>query len=177
VKEFGLLWMVEENNLVIVIDSFTIKSIAMKRLILAMTLLLGSTVIFAGTPPVVNQKILKAFEETFRDPKDVSWHEYENFCEVDFNQDEIKTQIRYDNDGNIIATTRYYFQNQLPPHILSKLKKKFPDRSIFGVTEIYTESDLTYYVTMEDGKNWYTVKSNPLGVLEQTEKFKKAPTH
>jgi len=29
---------------------------------------------------------------------------------------------------------------------------------------------------MEDEKNWYTVKSNALGGLEQTEKFRKAPT-
>jgi len=139
-------------------------------------MLLGTTTIFAGTSPEVNQKVLKAFEATFKNPKDVSWHEYENFYEVDFNQDEIKTEVRYDSDGNIIGTTRYYFEKQLPPHIISKLKKKYPERSVYGVTEIYNETDLTYYITMQDDKNWFTVKANPIGSLEQIEKYKKAPT-
>ena len=148
----------------------------MKKLIFALTMLLGSATIFAVTPPEVNEKVLKAFQETFKNPKDVNWHEYENYYEVDFKQDEIKTQVRYDSEGNITGTTRYYFENQLPPHILSNIKKKYPQRSVYGVTEIYAENDLQYYITMEDEKNWYTVKSNPVGNLEQTEKFKKAPT-
>ena len=148
----------------------------MKKLMFAIAMLLGSAVVFAGIIPDVNQKVLKAFEETFKNPKDVIWHEYENFYEVDFNQDAIKTVVRYDTDGNMIGTTRYYFENQLPPYITSKLKKKYPDRSVYGVTEIYTETDLTYYITMEDDKSWFTVKANPLGYLEQTEKYRKAPT-
>jgi len=148
----------------------------MKKLIFALAMLLGSATIFAITPPEVNEKVLKAFQETFKNPKDVNWHEYENYYEVDFKQDEIKTQVRYDSEGNITGTTRYYFENQLPPHILSNIKKKYPQRSVYGVTEIYAEKDLQYYITMEDEKNWYTVKSNPVGNLEQTEKFKKAPT-
>ncbi len=168
--------MNEENNLVMDIDLFTFKSIAMKKLIFAMTMLLGSATIFATTRPDVNQKVLKAFEETFKNPREVNWHEYENFYEVDFKQGDVKTEVRYDSDGNIIGTTRYYFENQLPPHIISKLKKKYPERSVYGVTEIYTETDLVYYITMEDEKSWYTVKSNPLANLEQIEKFKKAPT-
>ena len=148
----------------------------MKKLMFAIAMLLGSTVVFAGRPTDVNQKVLKAFEETFKNPKDVIWHEFENFYEVNFNQDAIKTVVRYDTDGNMIGTTRYYFENQLPPYITSKLKKRYPDRSVYGVTEIYTEADLTYYITMEDDKSWYTVKANPLGYLEQTEKYRKAPT-
>ena len=148
----------------------------MKTMIIAIAMLLGSTAVFAAAPPDVNEKVLKAFEETFKNPQEVNWHEYDNFYEVDFKQDDIKTSVRYDNEGNIIGTTRYYFEKQLPPHIASKLKRKYPDRSVYGVTEIFTETELTYYITMQDEKNWYTVKSNPLASLEQTEKYKKAPT-
>ncbi len=142
-----------------------------------MTMLLGSATVFATTPPDINQKVLKAFEETFKDPENVNWHEYENFYQVDFNQNGIKTEVRYDSDGNILGSTRYYFESQLPPHILSKLKKRYPTRSIYGVTEIYANDDLTYYITMQDEKHWYTVKANALGNLDQTDKFKKAPVH
>src|SRR5438270_13910815 len=108
----------------------------MKKLIFILAILLGSTAVFAGTPPAVNEKVLKAFEETFKDPKDVIWHEYENYYEVSFHESEIRSMVRYDDDGNIIGSTRYYYENQLPSYILSKLKKKYSDRSIFGVTEI-----------------------------------------
>lgn len=148
----------------------------MKKLIFGFAMLLGSATLLATAPPEINDKVLKAFQETFKDPKEVSWHEYETYYEVDFKQDEIKTQVRYDADGNLTGTTRYYFEKQLPPHIIANLKKKYPQRTVYGVTEIYTENDLQYYITMEDEKNWYTIKSNPLGNLEQTEKFKKAET-
>jgi hypothetical protein len=148
----------------------------MKKILFAMTFLLSSAVMFAGRPADVNEKVLKAFEETFKNPTDVSWHEFENFYEVNFKENDIKTVVRYDTDGNIIGTTRYYFESGLPPYIASKLKKKYPERSVYGVTEIFSESDLTYYITMQDEKNWYTVKANSVGTLEQTEKFRKAPT-
>ena len=67
------------------------KSIAMKKIIFVLTTMLASATLFATTPPEVNQKVLKAFGETFKQPKDVVWHEYENFYEVDFKQGDIKT--------------------------------------------------------------------------------------
>ena len=149
----------------------------MKKVFFALSLLLATTVLSAGKPSEVNEKVLKVFNETFTHPKDVNWHEYEDYYEVSFSQDEIKTQVRYDSDGNVLGTIRYYSEKQLQPHILAKLKMRYPDRTIHGmITEIFSETDLQYYITMEDEKHWYTVVSNALGYLEQTEKFKKAPT-
>src|SRR5215467_4032679 len=116
----------------------------MKKIFFALTAMLASATLFAATPTEPNQKVLRAFAETFKQPKEVVWHEYENFYEVDFKEGEIKTLVRYDSEGNITGTTRYYFENELPPLIVSKLKKKYPDRTVYGVTEIYTESDLAY---------------------------------
>lgn len=147
----------------------------MKKLFFALALLFGSTVIFAGTPPEVNQKVLKIFNETFKDPKEVNWHEYDNYYEVSFKQDEIKMQVKYDNEGNVVGTMRFYYEKELPPYILSKIRVKYPNRSVYMITEIFSETDLQYYVTMEDEKHWYTVVSNPIGELQQTGKFKKAP--
>ena len=148
----------------------------MKKLIFVTTLFAGSTAIFAAVPPDVNQKVLKSFEQTFKNPTDVTWHEFPNYYEVDFKQDEVKEEVRYDSEGDITSYIRYYFENNLPPHILSRLKTKYPERSVFGVTEIFSNDDLEYYITMEDEKNWYTVKSSPVGLMEQTEKYRKAPT-
>jgi hypothetical protein len=147
----------------------------MKTLFISLMLLLGSTAVFATTPPDVNEKVLKAFHETFKDPENVAWHEYDDYYEVSFKQAEIKTLVRYDEQGNLLGTTRYYSEKELQPFIVSRLKSKYPDRSIYGVTEIFTETTLEYYVTMQDEKRWYTVKANSVGDLEQVDKFKKAP--
>jgi hypothetical protein len=148
----------------------------MKPLLFSLMLLLGSTATFAITPPDVNEKVLKAFNETFKDPQNVAWHEYDDYYEVSFKQEEIKTRVRYDEQGNILGTTRYYSEKELQPHIVARIKSKYPNRSIYGVTELYSENSLEYYITLQDDKHWYTIRSTALGDLEQTEKFKKAPT-
>ena len=148
----------------------------MKTLFISLMLLLGSTAVFAITPPDVNEKVLKAFHETFKNPENVAWHEYDYYYEVSFKQDEIKTRVRYDEQGNMIGTTRYYTEKELQPHIVSKIRSKYPKRSIYGVTEIFSEeNNIEYYITLQDEKHWYTVKANAMGDLQQTEKFRKAP--
>lgn len=147
----------------------------MKKIILAVLLLAG-TISYAGTPVEVNEKVLKAFKETFTNPEDVVWREFDNYYEVNFKLTEIRTRIRYDVDGNVLGTTRYYFEQNLPPHILTKLKKKYAGKTVFGVTEVSSEYDIEYYIVLEDDKNWTTIRSNSVGNMEVHEKFKKAPT-
>jgi len=42
----------------------------------------------------INQKVLKIFEKSFRNPREVVWHEYGTYYEVNFKQDEIHFVIR-----------------------------------------------------------------------------------
>lgn len=146
----------------------------MKTILFAVLLSLTASTLYAHKPPEVNEKVLKLFNETFKNPQEVTWKEYDNIYEVYFKQGDITNRVQYDNDGNIVQYLRNYSEEQLPFHILSNLKKKYSSRSIFGVTEFFSGTDLTYYVTMEDDKHWYTVKSDNFGSLEQTEKLNKS---
>lgn len=128
----------------------------------------------AATPPEINEKVLKAFKETFIKATDVIWHEIDNVYEANFKQAEITTKAIYDTEGNLLRTTRYYSEETLPIHILTKLKKKYPDKSVFGVTEISENDDVSYYISLQDEKNWYIVKSDSWGSLELNKKFRKA---
>lgn len=128
----------------------------------------------ANTPPEVNEKVLRAFKETFVKATDVIWHETENSYEANFKQAEISTRAIYDADGNLLRTTRYYTEENLPIHILTKLKKRYSDKSVFGVTEISENEDVSYYISLQDEKNWYIVKSDSWGSIELTKKYKKA---
>ena len=144
----------------------------MKSIFISMPCLLVLSATALGNIP--NEKVLKAFNETFVKATDVVWHEMQNVYEANFKQSEITTRAIYDVNGNLLRTTRYYSEENLPINIISKLKKKFAGRSVFGVTESTTDDEVAYYITMQDEKNWYIVKADNWGTLELTTKYRKA---
>lgn len=145
----------------------------MKKIaVVALLAFVGSSLYAA--PPDVSEKVLKIFKETFSNAKDVKWQELPDKYSVCFYQDGIQTNVQYDLDGNMLSSLRYYSPGRLPMNILSKLKKKYDSRTFFGVTESSTDHDVTYYVKMYDAKNWYTIKVDGNGNMEQYEKMKRA---
>ncbi|HEY9362460.1 MAG TPA: hypothetical protein VIQ00_04310 [Chitinophagaceae bacterium] len=144
----------------------------MKKLLVAAVLLIS--VASYATPPEISEKVLKAFKETFKQAKDVTWDEFDDFYAVKFTNQNIDTRIRYDKEGNVVQTIRYYFEQQLPPFIQCKLKNKYGDKTVFGVTEMRTESEMSYYIILQDAKYWITIKSDELGNMQVHEKMKKA---
>ena len=128
----------------------------------------------ASNPPEVTEKVLKAFSETFMKATDVVWHEVKNFYEASFKQSEVTSRAVYDQGGNLVRTIRYYSQENLPINILTKLQKRFAGKSVYGVTELSMEDQVSYHITMQDDKNWYIIKADNWGSLELEQKYKKA---
>jgi hypothetical protein len=145
----------------------------MKKIIYLAALLVSTSATVA-TPPEVSEKVLKAFRETFIAAENVVWNEQDNQCQAYFNQSEIQIRAIYDDDGNLLKTTRAYYEKDLPPNVLAKLKKKYAGKEIFGITEVSTETEITYYVTLRDAKYFYKVEVNAYGNSQQVEKFKRA---
>jgi len=149
----------------------------MKKMILlaAGALLLVSTS-FAKVDPDredVNEKVLKVFETTFPVVTDVKWKEYTDYYSASFKQNGIQTEVRYDKEGNFISSLRYYKEERLPLSILTQVKKKFSNKSVFGVTELTTGTDVAYFITLEDQKSWVVVKADQSGNLQIQDKFRK----
>ena len=145
----------------------------MKQILMIVLVALTMTAT-AATPPNINDKVLKAFKETFTNAKDVVWHEIENYYQAHFKQAEIITRASYDKEGNLISTVRYYGEETLPAHVRAKLKKRYAGKTVFGVTEITNNDEISYHIKLVDDKNWYTVKSDAWGWLELKEKYRKA---
>ena len=145
----------------------------MKKLII-FTCLFAALSATATTPPEVNEKVLKAFSETFMKATDVVWHEMRNYYEASFKQSDVISRAIYDQDGNLMRTTRYYSQESLPINILTKLQKRYAGKSIYGVTELSADDQVSYHITMQDEKNWYIIKADNYGSLELEQKYKKA---
>ena len=146
----------------------------MKKLIIA-AMLFSSLSAFAGPTPVgVSDKILKAFKETFKYARDITWHEYQDYYQVSFQQDEIMLRAQYADDGTLLKTIRYYKEDQLRPNIVAKLKRKFAGKEIFAVTETSTDDNISFVINLKDENNWYVVNSDIFGNLQVTDKFKRA---
>jgi len=146
----------------------------MKKTIFAFLAFISFSAIAAGPRPEINQQILNSFTQTFSYAEDVVWQEDNHLYQANFWQGGINIRARYDDQGNLLETIRYYFEKQLPPVVLAKVKKKYTGKSIFGITEISSDENTTYYITLQDEKNWYTVKSDIYGNLQRFDNFKKA---
>lgn len=144
----------------------------MKKIILAATIFLSSFYSFASDPGV-NEKVLAAFNKTFQDAQDVTWTETATSYEVAFKQNTIQVRVNYDMEGNILNTLRYYGEENLPLMVLSKIKTRFTDKTIFGVTEISSEEGTYFHVVLEDAKSWVEVKADVFGSLTVQKKMKK----
>lgn len=144
----------------------------MKKILFGIVLLV-STASFAANPPV-DEKISKIFRETFPHVNNAKWYEYETFYEVLFQSNEVACRVKYDLDGKVISVRRDYYEKDLPLFIKVKLKEKYTNKAIFGVTEITSEEGVTYNIILQDEKHWTTIKSDASGNMNIVQKLKKA---
>lgn len=121
-----------------------------------------------------SQKVLDAFHKTFPDVKDVAWTENRHSYEVKFKQNEIISKVTYDLDGNIVNTLRYYYEQNLPLLVLSKVKNKFNGKKIFGVTEESSDNGTFYHIILEDEKHWVNITADSYGSIRVDKKYNKA---
>lgn len=143
----------------------------MKKVLLLAGLLTG---LVAMATPEPTERVLKAFNETFKQAKEITWHDYQDYIQANFKQGEILVRAQYSDDGTLLKTIRYYGESELLPNIVSKLKKKYNGKEIFGVTETMCADEVCFVVNLRDEDNWYVVKSDVFGNLTQTDKFKRA---
>ncbi|MBO9682631.1 MAG: hypothetical protein J7502_08190 [Flavisolibacter sp.] len=143
----------------------------MKKILLAAIVFASSFTAMADDP---SQRVLDAFNKTFPNVKEVAWTENEQSFEVKFKQNEILAKVTYDKEGNILKTLRYYYEQNLPLLIFSKVKTKFADKKIFGVTEESSEGGTFYHIVLEDEKHWINITADSFGGIKVDKKFNKA---
>ncbi len=146
----------------------------MKRIIYLAFLLTGFVATATASPSEVNEKILKAFSETFTAAQNVTWQEYEDYSQANFSIDKVQVRAQFAEDGRLIRTLRYYSERELLPNIVARLKKKYTGKEIAGVTESSSDDEVSFVINVKDENNWYIVKSDVYGNLQQTDKFKRA---
>jgi hypothetical protein len=121
------------------------------------------------------ESVFKAFSKTFPQAKNVSWSDESNSYRAAFQQNGVQFRVNYDKKGNIISTTRYYNEENLPVMILAKINKKFADKKVFGVVEQASQDGtIIYHIILEGTEDWIHVTGDSAGTLTVDETFKKA---
>ena len=146
----------------------------MKKIIVLLYITVASLSAFAFPPKEVSEKILHAFKLSFPHAEQVKWTEHKDGYLVNFVDNSIQVRILYGENAEFIGSIRYYSFQNLPLNLLVKLTNKYPGKSFFGVTEITSETGISYQVVMQDQENWYQVTVSNNGDIRVSDKFKKA---
>jgi hypothetical protein len=146
----------------------------MKRIIYLAFLLTGFVAVAAPAPSDVNEKVLQAFKQTFTAAQNVTWHQYEEYTQANFEVEKMQVRAQYAEDGRLLRTIRYYSEKELLPNIVAKLKKKYGNKQITGVTESSSEDEVSFVINIKDENNWYIVKTDVYGNTQHTDKYKRA---
>jgi hypothetical protein len=144
-----------------------------KTFFLLYSLLIGVTS-FADRSRNINEKLLQSFRERFPNAEQIVWNELADTYVVNFVEDGIRSHITYRKDGEFVSASRYYLEQNLPYYLVINIKKKYPGKKIYGVTEISSASGIEYYIKLEDARIWMTLESDSRGDLHVVEKFRKA---
>lgn len=118
-------------------------------------------------------KVLDAFTQNFNNVKNIKWVTGENTYTVYFEQNDSRTCIEYDKEGNFFLSTRYYGENKLPFNILLKIKEKYKGKTIKIVTEVIDKDRILYSINVEDEDNIYVIESDGNAYTHIVKKFKK----
>lgn len=122
----------------------------------------------------IDEKLEQQFKEAFPNATSVKWYDNKDSYDVLFIHNNIQCRISYDTRGNMINMRRDYKEEALPLFVCGAVKKKYPGKKVFGVTEITTPEGLTYHIVLEDDKHWIFVESNSGGDLSFQKKLRKA---
>jgi hypothetical protein len=151
----------------------------MKKLFILFSALVMGVQGFGFYPGEIDQKIKKTFDSSFPNATDISWLDYPQSYEVSFVQNGIRSRVYYPKDESYVRLTRYFKEENLPYHLRFIIKKQFPEKSIFGVTEVsvisegWNFSSIVYHIILEDEQRWYTVKLEEGGIFKLEKKLKK----
>lgn len=123
---------------------------------------------------IINEKIVQNFKEIYPNALQVSWLEYPDTYAVYFMENGIKINIIFNKDGSFVSSSRYYKEEYLPYYLLAEIKKRYPLKKVYGISELTSPGAISYFIKLEDTKNWLTIKMDSEGNINVVEKLNKA---
>lgn len=132
----------------------------MKQLFI--TVLLSFAVV-AGTlaaPRKVSAAILANFEAEFKKATEVTWLLTPDYTKAAFTADDVKMEVYYDANGDVIATSKGITLDDLPMSAKRSFDKKFAGYHVSEVIRLEGFGETAYYVSGENEKDTVIFKVN-----------------
>jgi len=108
---------------------------------------------------VVSATVLKSFQSSFANAKEVDWSFNQNLYKASFTLDGLYITAFYNSDGSLIAITRNINSSQLPIALQATIKKDYTGLWISDLFEIANEEGTSYYITLENADSKLVLKS------------------
>jgi hypothetical protein len=149
----------------------------MKKMFFALVItVVSSAAAFANTTNPVNEKVLKTFSSEFTTASNVSWTELKTkgLFHAIFNYNDQKLDAFFDEEGELVATTRTIDKKQLPMAITKELGDRYTNAFVnTDVLEYISEGSTSYFVTVITAKASLVLKASSDGSMYVYKKIKK----
>lgn len=153
----------------------TKKSIVMKKLatILTAAVFLISASAFSTDSDKVNAKIKSAFLEDFSGAQAINWQKTNDFYFATFMLNNKEINAAYNEDGDLIGTSRFVEASMLPLSVSLAISKKYEGYSLSDkALELTYDGETRYYLTIRNETQALKLKCLSNGSLTVEKKFK-----
>jgi len=126
-------------------------------------LVTGVTSAFANTHDRINERVTASFNRDFASAKNVSWQEETSYVKVTFSLSDNILFAYYTQDGDLMGVIRNMLSDRLPINLQAELKKSYSHFWINELFEMSTESQTTYYCSLESDTALVILQSDGSG--------------
>lgn len=133
----------------------------MKRLFL-MLAFIGSTILtssYASGNPASPAPVTQAFHSAFEGARDIRWEQVDALYKVTFYYEGQYRSLFYNNEGGLIAETRYLSSSQLPKALHASLQNEMQGRWVTNLFVVSVDGRKRYYATLENADQTILVQS------------------
>ncbi len=142
--------------------------------VLTAIVMLFATSSFAMDGDNVTAKVKAAFETDFSKAKQVNWEKISDFYFASFQLNDVSIDAAYNEEGELVGTSRKIASAQIPLSVSLELAKKYFEYTISEhAYELNFEGQTSYYITAENSKQALSLKCYSNGDIEVTSKTKK----
>jgi hypothetical protein len=131
-----------------------------KFLVWVLSLMITGTLSYANKTDGINRQVEGSFRKQFGGAREVKWENHKAFVKLTFQLNESVLFAYYSQNGDLLAVSRNILTNQLPLIQLLRLKKEYAEYWISDLFELDTDSESSYYITLENADSKLILRSN-----------------
>ncbi len=128
-----------------------------------------------GTRVTVNERVWKAFENSFKNAQDIRWFKISKDYLAKFIMEDQEQSALFNKRGTLIYNISYGSEKHLPAEIRRQIKSAYVDYNIVKAISVRESDRIIWIVNLEDNKNLIVVRVED-GEIEEAKNYKKTAT-